>query len=325
MGTRLTYFDRQQIAFYARLKWNAKRIAEAIGKDRTVVWRELQRNRSPHLEYEADKAHYYSERRAQKTNRRKLEKYPKLRAYVRRRLGEGWSPEQIAGRLKAHPPPGLAKLAVSHEAIYQFIYEEEPWLYHKLRRKQPVRYQKLGRRKNKASISERTSIHDRPEEINQRETVGHLESDTVLCRGRKQAISVQYERKIQLVRIHKVQGFNAPETKEALKQTIESLPDQFVKSITFDNGGEGAKHAELRTEYGLHTYFCDTYSAWQKGGVENMNGLLRQYLPRKTDLAQVTREQIYEIQEKLNNRPRKKLNYLTPNELLAEYKGKMLH
>lgn len=325
MGTRLTYFDRQQIAFYSRLKWNAKRIAEVIGKDRTVVWRELKRNRSPHLEYEADKAHYYSKRRAQRTNRRKLAKYPKLRAYVRRRLGEGWSPEQIAGRLKAHPPPGLAKLAVSHEAIYQFIYEEEPWLYHKLRRKQPVRYQKCGRRKNKASIPERVSIHERPEEINNRSEVGHLESDTMLCKGRKVALSVQYERKIQLVRIHQVQGFNAPETKEALKHTIESLPDRFVQSITFDNGTEGAKHHELRQEYALHTYFCDTYAAWQKGGVENMNGLLRQYLPRKTDLSQITREQLYDIQEKLNNRPRKKLNYQTPNELLAEYKGKMLH
>lgn len=325
MGTRLTYFDRQQIAFYSRLKWNAKRIAEAIGKDRTVVWRELQRNRSPHLEYEADKAHYYSERRAQRTNRRKLERYPKLRAYVRRRLGEGWSPEQIAGRLKAYPPSSLKGLVTSHEAIYQFIYNEEPWLYHKLRRKQPVRYQKQGRRKNKASIPEKVSIHDRPEEINQRLEIGHLESDTMLCKGRKVAISVQYERKMQLVRIHKVQGFNAPETKEALKQTIESLPDQFVRSITFDNGGESAKHTELRQEYAVATYHCDTYAAWQKGGVENMNGLLRQYLPRKTDLTQVTREQLYEIQERLNNRPRKRLNYRSPNELLAEYKGKMLH
>lgn len=317
---RLTQFDREQIEYYFRLGMSGRAIAKQIGRHHSVVERELARNRSPHFVYEAAKATYFSSRRAKKTNKRKLLKSEALREYVTARLGEGWSPEQIAGRLKVAPPGGLEKLAVSHEAIYQFIYSEEPWLYHKLRRKQPVRYQKLGRRKNKASIPERTSIHDRPEEINSRTEIGHFEPDTVQCRGKKEVLSVQYERKTQLLRIHKVQGFNAPETKEALRQTIESLPDQFVKSITFDNGGEGAKHHELRKEYGLHTYFCDTYAAWQKGGVENMNGLLRQYLPRKTDLTQISREQIYEIQEKLNNRPRKKLNYQTPNELLQEYK-----
>ena len=317
---RLTLFDREQIEYYFRLGMSGRAIAKQIGRHHSVVERELARNRSPHFAYEAHKATYFSSRRAKKTNRRKLLKSEILREYVTARLREGWSPEQIAGRLKVAPPLGLEKLSVSHEAIYQFIYQEEPWLYHKLRRKQPVRYQKYGRRKNKASISERTSIHDRPEQINQRTELGHLESDTLLCKGRKVAISVQYERKIQLVRIHKIQGFNATETKEALKQTIESLPDRFVRSVTLDNGTEGAKHHELRQEYLLHTYFCDTYAAWQKGGVENMNGLLRQYLPRKTNLENITREQVYEIQERLNNRPRKKLNYKTPNELLQEYK-----
>lgn len=320
MGTKLTYYDRQQIAFFVRLGWNAKRVSEAVGKDRTVVWRELHRNRSPHFVYDADKAQFFSERRSHKTNRRKLEKHDVLRRYVKRKLKAGWSPVQIAGRVKHHPPPSLRGLVVSHEAIYQFIYEEEPWLYHTLRRTHPVRYRKQGRRKNKLSIPERISIHERPEEINKRETVGHLESDSMFCRGKKVGLSVQYERVTQLVRIHPIQGFSAPETKEALIHTIESLPDNFVKSITFDNGSEGAKHHELRQPYNLQTYHCDTYAAWQKGGVENMNSLLRQYLPRKTNLETITREQFYDIQETLNNRPRKKLNYQTPNELLKQYK-----
>lgn len=317
---RLTQFDREQIEYYFRLGMSGRAIAKQIGRHHSVVERELARNRSPHFAYEASKAIYFSSRRAKKTNKRKLLKSEALREYVTARLTEGWSPEQIAGRLKVAPPEGLERLTVSHEAIYQFIYEEEPWLYHKLRRKQPVRYRKRGRRKNKTSIPERVSIHERPEVVNERLEVGHLESDTMLCKGRKVAVSVQYERKIQLVRVHKVQGFNATETKEALKQTIESLPDQFVQSITFDNGTEGAKHTEIRKEYEVATYFCDTYAAWQKGGVENVNGLLRQYLPRKTNLEHVTREQLHEIQERLNNRPRKKLNYRTPNELLQEYK-----
>lgn len=317
---RLTQYDREQIEYYFRLGMSGRAIAKKIGRHHSVVERELARNRSPHFVYEAGKATYFSSRRAKKTNKRKLLKSEALREYVTAKLGEGWSPEQIAGRLKTHPEVELDGMLVSHEAIYQFIYDEEPWLYHKLRRKQPVRYRKCGRRKNKVSIPERISIHERPEEVNLRRETGHFESDTVQCRGKKQALSVQYERVTQLVRVHKVQGFSATETKEALKQTIESLPDQFVRSITFDNGTEGAKHGEIRKEYGLHTYFCDTYAAWQKGGVENMNGLLRQYLPRRTNLEHVTREQLYEIQEKLNNRPRKKLNYQTPNEKLTEYK-----
>ena len=108
-------------------------------------------------------------------------------------------------------------------------------------------------------------------------------------------------------------------TLEALKQTIESLPDNLAQSITFDNGTEGAKHQELKRDYDVKTYFCDTYAAWQKGGVENMNGLLRQYLPRKTNLVTISKDQIYEIQEMLNSRPRKGLNYQTPNEKLIEY------
>ena len=142
----------------------------------------------------------------------------------------------------------------------------------------------------------------------------------MICKGKKEVLSVQYERMIQLVRIHKILGFSAPITLEAQKQTIESLPDNFVKTMTFDNGIEGAKHYQLQETYGIQTYFCDTYSAWQKGGVENMNKLLRQYLSRKTNLATVSEAEIYDIQELLNNRPRKGLNYQTPNEKLLEYK-----
>jgi len=132
-------------------------------------------------------------------------------------------------------------MVISHEAIYQFIYEVEPWLYHKLRYKRYDRQKHYSRKPRKVSIPERISIQERPEVINKRLEIGHFESDTMICKGKKEVLSVQYERLIQLIRIHKVQGFNAPETKEALKQTIWSLPDDFVKSITFDNGGEGAK------------------------------------------------------------------------------------
>lgn len=316
---KLIKYDREQIEYYFRLGLSGRAIAKKIGRHHSVVERELKRNRSPHFKYEASKADYFSLRRAKKTNKRKLEKNEKLYDYVLEKLEKDWSPEQIAGRLKHHPPPKLKGQTVSYEAIYQFIYEVEPWLYHKLRYKRYDRQKHFSRKPRKVSILDRISIHQRSEAINQRYEIGHFESDTMSCKGKKQALSVQYERGIQLVRIHKVNGFDANETKEALKQTIWSLPDNFVKSFTLDNGGEGAKHHELKQEFNLQTYFCDTYAAWQKGGVENMNGRLRQYLPRKINLENITNNQLYEIQERLNNRPRKGLSYKTPNEKLTEF------
>jgi len=107
-------------------------------------------------------------------------------------------------------------------------------------------------------------------------------------------------------------------------QSIESLPRELWKSITFDNGSEGACHSQIRDAYSIATYFCDAYSPWQKGTTENTNGLIRRFLPRDTDLSHVTEKQIHEIQEKLNNRPRKKHGYLTPNEMLAKVKEELL-
>jgi len=316
---RLTKYDREHIEYYVRLGFSGRAIAQKIGRHHSVVERELKRNRSPYFKYEASKADYFSHRRAKKTNRRKLEKNEDLYDYVFEKLNQNWSPEQIAGRLENFPLKKLKGVTISYEAIYQFIYDIEPWHYHKLRYKRADRQKHFSRKSRKVIIPDKVSIHLRPEEINNRQNVGHFESDTMSCKGKKEALSVQYERAIQLVRVHKVYGFSAEETKDALEQTILSLPDEFVKSFTFDNGTEGAKHNELKREYNLQTYFCDTYAAWQKGGVENMNKLLRQYLPRKISLESVDNDQLQAIQERLNNRPRKGLCYQTPNEKLEEY------
>lgn len=317
--TRLTKYEREQIELCFRLGLSGRAIAKSIGRHHSVVTRELVRNRSPLFAYDAKKADYFAARRAKKTNKRKILKSEKLQEYIERKLDDGWSPEQIAGRLKTNPPPQLTSLTVSYEAIYQFIYEVEPWLYHKLRYKHADRRKHYSRKSRKVLIPGKVSIHERSVAINDRLEIGHFESDTMSCKGKKEALSVQYERTIGLVRIHKVKGFSATQTKEALSQTILSLPDNFTKSITFDNGTEGAKHGEIKKEYHVKTYFCDTYAAWQKGGVENTNGLLRQYLPKKLNLEDITDSQIHEIQERLNNRPRKKLNYQTPNEKLTDF------
>lgn len=248
-----------------------------------------------------------------------MDKDKQLHNYVIEKLKDGWSPEQIAGRLKHHSPPNL-KTIISHEPIYQYIYRDGrdldgKRLYKHLRRSQPSRQKRYSRKGKKMMIPERVSIHLRPEEIDCKKTFGHWESDTLLCRQRK-GLSVQYERKSRLLRIHKLVNLKSETTNEAIIDTIDSQPLYLVKSITFDNGLENFRHSYLKEEFGIETYFCDPYKSWQKGGVENVNGLLRQYLPRETNLSEVTDEQIHQIQERLNDRPRKSLNYLTPNEII---------
>lgn len=328
MGTQLNYYDRQQIEYCFRLGLNSRRIAKRIQKDRTIVWRELKRNRSPHLPYIAKSAQYFAERRAKKTNRPKLEKDKKLKEFVIDKLNLNWSPEQIAGRLKRYPPKKLEGRYVCPESIYQYIYSHEPHLYHQLRRAHPDRWKKYGRKKQKQEIiPEKVSIHDRPKVIDERSEIGHLESDSMVGKNHKKGLSVQFERVSKYTLVQPIESFSAQETKDAIVATIANLPDNFVRSITFDNGSENTKHTEIRDEYNIDTFFCDPYKAWQKGGVENSIGLVRQYLPKKTDLTTVSLRRLYQIEYLLNSRPRKSLDFKTPKEVLEEYKRKseMLH
>ena len=134
----------------------------------------------------------------------------------------------------------------------------------------------------------------------------------------KHTLSIDIDRRSRLVRIHKLLGKQSNEKLDALNQMLRDLPTKLKQTITFDNGTENVKHKKLIKEHNIKTYFCDPYSSWQKGSVENINGLIRQYLPRKTNLKNISIKTIYQIQEKLNNRPRKCLNYLTPNEIINE-------
>jgi IS30 family transposase len=137
----------------------------------------------------------------------------------------------------------------------------------------------------------------------------------------RERLSVQYERKAKYVVIHRLSNGTAEATDEALNDAVQSLPQHTWKTLTFDNGGEGANHSNLREQYGIQTYFCDPYSSWQKGGVENVNGIIRRYLPRDTDMSKITQEHIYEIQQKINHTPRRSLGYQTPAEIMGEISG----
>ncbi len=319
-GRPLTLFEREKIETWLRMKKKKTWIADRLKRDYSIIKREIQRNSSKHLPYCAAVAQMLAQQRAKKTNVRKLDK-PKnieLKKFVEERLEDNWSPEQIAGTIREQIE---FKETVSHESIYNYVYnhsEKQKKLYKHLRTARKQRQRKFSRKKQGKALKNKVSIHLRPIEIAEKKEFGHWENDLVeFGRLGLGVLSVKYERKSMLCRLHKLDSKKAIENEDSIADVIESLSVDWFKSVTRDNGSENANHLKTLTDFGVPTYFCDAYASWQKGGIENLNKLIRQYLPKKCDFAKITERDVYEIQEKLNNRPRKSNNYLTPNQVYA--------
>ena len=236
------------------------------------------------------------------------------------KLRDGWSPEQIAGRLRKIN----GKTVICHETIYRFIYSDHPqakrlklWEYLPWKRKK--RKKKSGRRRQRVRIPNRVSIHQRPTVIDQRLVFGHWEGDTLEGKGKKQGIHTQVERVSRYLLAQKLERLTSQATLKAQKELFANLPSKARQSTTLDNGREFVKHIKLKKELGIKTYFADPYSAWQRGTIEHHNGLLRRYLPKGTDFSKITQEELNEIIEEINNKPRKVLNYNTPKEVFEAY------
>lgn len=325
----LTFYERQRIEYYRRLHVGIRDIGRRMKRNHSDIVRELRRNTILGERYSAVKAQAKADRRATKTNKRKLEINEPLHDFVESELKKGWSPELIAGRLQGDDaPPHLHGATVSHEQIYEYIYDGpgryEGW-YHHLIRKHRRRHPKRGRKPHKVLIPELIPITLRPDIVEQRQRFGDWESDQMQFYKQAERLSVQYERKGMLTRLHRVTNKTADENERAIMKTLEPFPEEYQHSMTFDRGSENTCHTNIRDAFRMGTFFCVAYAAWQKGGVENTIGLLRRYLPKKTDLATLTDDELHTIQEKLNNRPRKKLNYKTPNEVLRASLGGALN
>lgn len=318
---RVTFSEREKIELYLRMRKKKTWIAERLGREYSVIKREIARNSGEHLPYTALSAQKIAERNARKTNKRKLEKEEnvKLKEYVETSLIEGYSPEQISGELREHPPGNISE-RVCMETIYQYVYVGEGRMggfYKKLRRKQKERQKRYDRKVQKSRIPGRISIHDRPLQIGERKRYGDWETDSVIFGGQQAVLSVQVERKMRLCRLKKVRNKTAEEHERSIREHLSVLPAFLRKSITRDNGTENVLHGETKRLLKIPSYFCDTYASWQKGGVENMNGLIREYLPKDCEFDSMSDGMIFEIQERLNNRPRKCLKYQKPNEIFA--------
>lgn len=321
-GRPITLYEREKIETWLRMKKEKKWIATKLNREYSIIKREIKRNSGKHLPYIAEVAQVLSRKRAKKTNVRKLDKPKnlKLKEFVDKKIEDDYSPEQISGILEEHPRENISE-TISHESIYDYIYhhaEKQNEFYKHLRTGRKKRQRKFSRKKRVDTIKNKVSIHLRPAEVAEKKEYGHWENDLVeFGREQREVLSVKYERKAMLCRLHKLESKKAKENEASIAETIESLPAHWFQSVTRDNGSENTKHLNTLNDFGVPTYFCDPYASWQKGGIENLNKLIRQYLPKKCDFAKITDRDIFEIQEKLNNRPRKSNNYLTPNEVFA--------
>lgn len=306
----LTAAERSKIEILLRENYTITKISRLLGVDKSVVSREVKNRSTPNgyyawvaqLDYEAKKA---------KRKRGSILNNSKYRDFVIDKLSIGWSPEQISGWLKKE----RAELQVSYETIYQFIYEDtyakENKLYQYLRRGKKRRSKQTGRSTKKSKIPNRISIHERPVEIEERKEFGHWEGDSVIYANKK-AINTIVERRTGLVKLKKLERKTAKLTAEVMIESIGEYPES--KTLTLDNGTEFTNHEEVTRETNVKVYFADPYSSWQRGSNENANGLLRGYLPKRTNIDNLSDEELRDIEWELNNRPRKRLKYLTPAE-----------
>jgi transposase, IS30 family len=239
---------------------------------------------------------------------------PVFRRNMLLHIQKGWSPETIAGRLERLKKKKL----ISYETLYKFIYESEigkrDKLYEYLPRGKKHRTKKYGRKSRKHRLEGRVFIDARPKEIDTRSALGHWETDSVLCKYRA-AVNVLVERMSRRVIITKLDAKDAAATTSAI---TDRLKEEVVASITGDNGSENAEHKRIASALKALFFFCHPYHSWEKGTVENRNGIIRRYLPRGTDLSKWSQEELDEIAEDINNTPMKCLDYQTPNEVYSQ-------
>ena len=312
----LTAAQRGVIEGLLRTDCTLKKIAGVVGISSATVSREITKRRTP-KGYFAEIAQIDYERRRRECRMRKKMDFSKRQKYICQKLQLGWSPEQISGRLKFK---GQDDLYACPETIYQWLYEDD-WaknegFYQYLRLGRKKRKKQTGRSVHRIKIPNRVSIHERPEIVNQRIEIGHWEGDSVIYPA-KYAINTLNELLAGRVKFTKLERKTARLATKAMSRRLRE--EKFAKTLTLDNGSEHVDHQKISQRTGVDVFFADPYSAWQRGANENVNMLLRGYLPKRCDITDLTQEELDDIAQELNNRPRKRLGFRTPNEVYYQY------
>jgi len=317
---RLTLANREEITLGLHAGESFTAIAARLGKAVSTVSREVAAN-GGRDQYRAWRAHARAREQARRPKTPKLA-CPQLAAQVATWLDQWWSPVQIARRLRIEYP-GDPMMRVSHETIYQALYVQGRG---ELRR-ELARCLRTGRAKRRprgrdgrsGHIKDMVMISERPAEAEDRAVPGHWEGDLIIGKDCKSAVGTLVERTTRYVLLlHLPEGRDARLVEQAMRQVIGTLPAALARTITWDQGIEMSFHAQFTIATGIPVYFCDPHAPWQRGSNENTNGLLRQYLPKGTDLSVHSAADLARIAASLNDRPRKTLGFMKPSEKLAE-------
>ena len=306
--TQLTQEERYQIYALKKAGHSQQEIAKTLCRSPSTISRELRRNKGLRG-FRPKQAHRFAQNRKKARHRKRIPDSSWVR--VDQLLREDWSPEQVSGWLAREEG-----LKVSHEWIYQHVYEDKRRggdLYKRLRCQKPRR-KRYGSYDRRGRIRERVSIDERPAVVDQRSRIGDWEVDTVIGKPGGAVLVTLTERRSRLSRIALAPDKTAEAVKSAILKAIQPLSAQ-VHTLTYDNGKEFALHMDIAKMLGADGFFAHPYHSWERGLNENTNGLIRQYLPKGADFNSLSHAQVEQIVEKLNNRPRKCLGYKTPNQV----------
>lgn len=308
MASHLTFQERE-ILYRMRKAGKPKgEIAEALGRDRSTIYRELERNtggrgyRPKQAQRLADERRYACRRPTKMSN-------PELKKYVVAGLKKKWSPEQIAGRIRKDLPR-KTHCRLSYQTIYNWLVDDGTELREHLRRGY-----RRSRPETRGQLKDCVSIQGRPKAVDSKRRYGDWEGDTVVSPGRRSGIVTMVERKSKYLRVRKTTSLKSADTMRAACCGLKDLPEKLLRTMTLDNGKEFAEHERLTQRLGTSVYFADPYASWQRGLNENTNGLLRQFFPKGTDFSRISRHQVARAEQSLNDRPRKILGYRTPDEV----------
>lgn len=313
--SHLTLEERDVIQKMKDQGFSNAEIARELGRDRSTIGREIERNNRPYgyISHLAQKS-YRARRLLTKPRPKRDDK--KLMTKVRSKLKLTWSPEQISNRLRMD---SRGKINISHDTIYQWIWEDKAQggkLFSFLRQSNRKRRKRYGKLQKKGQIPGRVFIDDRPQIVDSRKRFGDWEADTIQSAGKNSNIATFVERKSRFLLAVKLNEKSKGALNDAARKAFRIIPKKIRKTMTVDNGKEFAGFKELEKKVSLDIYFAHPYHAWERGANENMNGLLRQFFPKKKSFRRVPQSKIDRVVELINNRPRKCLNYRTPSEVL---------
>ena len=315
----LSLTERDRITELMSDGMSIREISKELGRSPSTLSRELKRNAtSAYKLYLSHRAHDRAVKRKQEAGVRPRLKDERIVSYVRTRLAWDWSPELIAGRIRQE----IRRVAISHEAIYQYIYhpktEGREELIGCLVRGHRKRKRKgIGRKERKTKIPNRIPIEERPLSADNRSRFGHWEGDSLVSRESLAALNSLVERKSRLLLLTRLERKTAEQTSDAVIERLQGLPNGARRSLTLDNGTENSRHEDITKAIGTRCYFARPYASWQRGSNEQVNGLVRRYFPKGTDFGKVTDEQVAMVESLINNRPRKCLGYKTPLEVAS--------